>query len=120
MVRKKSLLIGINYTGSQHELQGCHQDVSNISEFLMYRGYPDDERSQVIMRDDKEDTYYPSAHNILAAIDWLVSEPGTCNFMHYSGHGAQVGDLSGTTLVVSRYHVPTLTAIGTRSYRYAP
>ncbi|KAF1350161.1 putative metacaspase [Delphinella strobiligena] len=95
MARKKSLLIGINYTGSENELNGCHQDVSNIAEFLMYRGYPDDERSQVVLRDDREDPYYPSAHNILAAIDWLVSEPGTCNFMHYSGHGGQVQDPTG-------------------------
>lgn len=32
--RKKSLLIGINYVGSQHALQGCHQDVTNMREFL--------------------------------------------------------------------------------------
>lgn len=32
--RKKSLLIGINYVGSQHELEGCHQDVHNMREFL--------------------------------------------------------------------------------------
>jgi hypothetical protein len=34
--------------------------------------------------------YYPSAHNILAAMDWLVSEPGCTCFLHYSGHGGQV------------------------------
>ena len=32
--RKKSLVIGINYIGSQHELEGCHQDVHNVREFL--------------------------------------------------------------------------------------
>lgn len=36
--RKKSLLIGINYVGSQHELQGCHQDVTNMREFLDANG----------------------------------------------------------------------------------
>jgi len=30
-----------------------------------------------------------------AAIDWLVAEPGTCNFLHYSGHGGQVQDPTG-------------------------
>ncbi|RQM04952.1 hypothetical protein DH86_00004430, partial [Scytalidium sp. 3C] len=30
-----------------------------------------------------------------AAIDWLVSEPGTTNFFHYSGHGGQVRDPTG-------------------------
>jgi Caspase domain len=65
MSRKKSLLIGINYTGSQNELHGCIQDVENVSQFLSYRGYSDDPRSQVILRDDQEGSYYPSGHNIL-------------------------------------------------------
>lgn len=65
MPRKKSLLIGINYTGSQNELRGCHQDVENVAEFLRYRGFPSDSRSQVILRDDEEGPYYPTGHNIL-------------------------------------------------------
>ena len=28
-------------------------------------------------------------------MDWLVSEPGTINFLHYSGHGGQVRDPTG-------------------------
>lgn len=64
-MRKKSLLIGINYTGSENELNGCHQDVENVAEFLSYRGYSNDPRSQVILRDDLEGAYYPSAHNML-------------------------------------------------------
>jgi hypothetical protein len=67
MSRKKSLLIGINYTGSENELRGCHQDVENVAEFLSYRGYSDDPRSQVILRDDMGGQYYPSGHNILVA-----------------------------------------------------
>jgi hypothetical protein len=63
--RKKSLLIGINYTGSENELRGCHQDVENVAQFLTYRGYPSDPRSQVILRDDMPEEYYPSGHNIL-------------------------------------------------------
>jgi metacaspase-1 len=65
MSRKKSLLIGINYTGSQNELRGCHQDVENVAEFLSYRGYSDDPRAQVILRDDARGQYYPNGHNIL-------------------------------------------------------
>lgn len=37
-------------------------------------------------------------HNILAAMDWLVSEPGCCLFLHYSGHGGQVPDQYGTRI----------------------
>jgi metacaspase-1 len=100
MPRKKSLLIGINYVGSQHELKGCHQDVENMLEFLSYRGYSSDPRSQVVLRDDYESVdpdspFWPSGHNILAAMDWLVSEPGVCGFLHYSGHGGQVPDVDG-------------------------
>jgi hypothetical protein len=65
MPQKKSLLIGINYTGSKNELRGCHQDVENVAEFLSYKGYSSDPRSQVILRDDKQGQYYPSGHNIL-------------------------------------------------------
>jgi hypothetical protein len=52
-IRKKSLLIGINYTGSENELNGCHQDVENVAAFLSYQGYSNDPRSQVILRDDQ-------------------------------------------------------------------
>ena len=95
MVRKKSLLIGINYTGSQHALRGCHKDVENVGEFLSYRGYSNNPRDQVILRDDLRGPFYPSGHNILAAMDWLVSEQNTCCFLHYSGHGGQVRDPDG-------------------------
>ena len=67
MVRKKSLLIGINYTGSRNELNGCHQDVQNVAEFLSYRGYSDSPQSQVILRDDVSGPYYPSGANILVS-----------------------------------------------------
>jgi len=97
--RKKSLLIGINYEGSAHQLRGCHQDTHNVREWLTAMGYPSDSRSQVIMRDDRytdpRGPFFPTGHNMLAAMQWLVSEPGTVNFLHYSGHGGQVPDDSG-------------------------
>jgi hypothetical protein len=64
-MRKKSLLIGINYTGSENALNGCHQDVENVAEFLNSRGYSNDPRSQVILRDDLGGMYYPTGHNML-------------------------------------------------------
>lgn len=97
--RKKSLLIGINYVGSAHQLNGCHQDIQNVAEFLSYRGYTTDRRSRVVLSDTRDvpwdSPFYPTGHNILAAIDWLTSEPGCTLFMHYSGHGGQVRDMSG-------------------------
>jgi len=92
-------LIGINYVGSQHSLRGCHQDVTNVMDFLKFKGYSSDQRSQVIMRDDRNTDprgpFFPTGKNILAAMHWLISEPNTCNFLHYSGHGSQVKDPDG-------------------------
>lgn len=97
--RKKSLLIGINYVGTQHELKGCHSDVDNMAEFLSYRGYSNGHRDRVILSDNRaveyDSPYYPTGHNILAAMDWLVSEPGCTLFLHYSGHGGQIADVDG-------------------------
>jgi hypothetical protein len=97
--RKKSLLIGINYAGSAHELRGCHADVDNMAEFLSYRGYDNSHRNRVILSDRPEvpidSPYFPTGHNILAAMDWLVSEPGCTLFLQYSGHGGQVNDVDG-------------------------
>lgn len=97
--RKKSLLIGINYVGSSHQLKGCHSDVDNMAEFLSYRGYDNSHKNRVILTDRPEvspsSPYYPTGHNILAAMDWLVSEPGCTLFLHYSGHGGQIEDVDG-------------------------
>lgn len=96
MPRRKSLLIGINYTGSDNQLDGCHKDVENVAEFIKYRGYQDTSKDQVVLRDDLTDEYSPTGHNILAALDWLVSEEHTTCFFHYSGHGGQINDPHGS------------------------
>lgn len=95
MGRRKALLIGINYTGSQHQLQGCQQDVRNMIQFLQARGFSTSERDMVVLADDRGGPFYPSGHNILSAMDWLVSEPNCSCFLHYSGHGGQVRDPDG-------------------------
>ncbi|KAJ9655482.1 hypothetical protein H2198_005668 [Neophaeococcomyces mojaviensis] len=95
-IRRKALLIGINYFGSQHELHGCVNDVQNVAAFLVSRGYSSSPKDMIFLTDERSGPYYPSGHNIIAAMDWLVSEPGCCLFLHYSGHGGQVPDQSGT------------------------
>jgi len=66
-----------------------HSDIDNIAEWLTYRGYNNTHRDRVILSDNamvaQNSPYYPSGHNILAAMDWLVSEPGCTLFLHYSG-----------------------------------
>lgn len=94
-IRRKALLIGINYFGSQHQLQGCINDVQNVAAWLVSRGYSSSARDMVFLTDERHGPYYPSGHNILAAMDWLVSDPGCALFLHYSGHGGQVPDPDG-------------------------
>ena len=66
-----------------------------MSQFLVSRGYGTGEKEMVIMTDARQGPFYPSGANILAAMQWLVSEPGCQCFLHYSGHGGQVADPDG-------------------------
>lgn len=94
-IRRKALLIGINYYGSQHQLRGCINDVQNMSAWLVSRGFSSSPRDMIFLTDERQGPYYPNGHNILAAMDWLVSDPGCSLFLHYSGHGGQVPDQQG-------------------------
>lgn len=94
-IRRKSLLIGINYYGSRHQLRGCINDVQNVSSFLVSRGYSSSPKDMVFLTDERQGPYHPTGQNILAAMDWLVSEPNCACFLHYSGHGGQVPDPNG-------------------------
>lgn len=102
---KKALLIGINYRGTNAELNGCINDVHNIKKILMQiYGYA--EKNILLLTDD---TYYkPTAQNIVDGLLWLKSygdnrmykksyyplSSGTL-YLHYSGHGSQIYDYSG-------------------------
>jgi len=96
--KRKALLIGINYTGSSSALRGCHNDVDNVSEFLMQKyGYKS--QDMVILKDDRSfgARQQPLRQNILEAMAWLVRDarPNDSLFFHYSGHGGQAKDLNG-------------------------
>ncbi|MCJ1433680.1 hypothetical protein MMC27_003044 [Xylographa pallens] len=51
------------------------QDVANMQRFLTARGYPTDQYNQVVLTDARQGPFYPSGHNMLAAMDWLVRDP---------------------------------------------
>jgi len=99
MPRRKALLIGINYTGSQNELAGCVNDVENVRRYLVHdKGFPHDPASMIVLTDNQHDPrYIPTGQNMLAAFHWLVSNNygGDSLFLHYSGHGGQVKDPDG-------------------------
>ncbi|KAL4809928.1 caspase domain-containing protein [Aspergillus unguis] len=95
--RRKALLIGINYFGQPNQLQGCINDVTNVSSFLHQRhGYRRED--MVILTDDqKNPKSMPTKANILRAMQWLVygAQPHDSLFIHFSGHGGRTPDLDG-------------------------
>jgi hypothetical protein len=99
MTRRKALLIGINYIGSQNELRGCINDVENVRRYLVHdKGFPHDPASMVVMTDNQNDPrFIPTGQNMIAAFHWLVTNNnrGDSLFLHYSGHGGQVKDPDG-------------------------
>jgi metacaspase-1 len=105
MGRRKSLLIRINYRGQQQPLQGCESDMQNMIAFLVSRGYSTNPRDMVFMTESRGyGPFCPTGHNILAAMDWLVSELNTMCFLHYSGHGGKVPDPTGDRTSGYRRH----------------
>lgn len=95
---RRALLIGINYKGTNCELNGCINDSTNLSKFLIKENlFKSDEIT--IMTDDKKSTdLYPTKKNIwnqLRSLIQLANENPT-NPVHlfwaYSGHGASIPD----------------------------
>lgn len=90
----RAVLIGINYVGQRGQLSGCHNDVNNVKEYLNKIGFKDS--NMTILMDDGYHVQ-PTNKNIMNALTSLVqqSKSGDAVFVHYSGHGGSVEDVSG-------------------------
>jgi hypothetical protein len=89
---RRALLIGINRYRAVPELQGSVNDVETMREILTTRyGF---ERRYVTLLTDEAAT----RRGILEALEKLVQDSGPQDtvYVHYSGHGSQVEDSSGT------------------------
>jgi len=88
---KRALLCGLNYIGSDSELHGCINDITNVNKFLKTRDYTDIK----VLTDLTE--IKPTKKNMEDSISWLVKDvkAGDTLFFHYSGHGTTVKDKSG-------------------------
>lgn len=89
---KKALLVGINnYPGTQNDLQGCVNDITNVYDVLVkYFGFsPSDMR---LLADGRA-----TRKAILEGLESLISHAaaGDALVFHYSGHGSQVADTDG-------------------------
>jgi hypothetical protein len=91
---KKALLIGINYTGSQYQLNGCINDMINInSKLISTFGFI--QNNILVLTDDT--SIKPTKNNILTAFKNLLinSIAGDQLFFAFSGHGSNILDKSG-------------------------
>ncbi len=89
---KKALLVGINdYPGSQNDLRGCINDITNVYDVLVK--YFDFTPGSITMLADARAT----RNAILEGLSRLVADgaPGDALVFHYSGHGSQVADTEG-------------------------
>src|SRR5690242_11993178 len=87
---KYALLVGINYKGSQNELSGCINDVTDMrAALIQYFGYAPEHIT--LISDDTD--IKPTRANILAQLALLCSHADASQvFFHYSGHGSYVRD----------------------------
>jgi len=85
---RKALLIGINYRGTSSELQGCLNDVKNMTTFLVKNGYSHNDIT--IITDDTK--VKPTRLNIINALMELLNSNADNLFFHYSGHGSWIPD----------------------------
>jgi hypothetical protein len=92
---KRALLIGINYIGTDNELNGCINDVKNMSDLLI-KSFNYDISNIQILSDDQPEEFKPTRINILTFIEKFtkLTESGDELFIHYSGHGSQVADIN--------------------------
>lgn len=99
LIAKKCLLIGINYTGTSSQLNGCINDAENLKGLLKRNKYFN-ENQITMMTDKKQGALKPTKANILKQFNQLVKFAKNNKgkqvklFVSYSGHGVGVKDRS--------------------------
>lgn len=100
-VLKRAVLIGINYTGTDNELNGCINDTENLKEFLLRNKYFKEDEMEFLNDNKKGTNLYPTKANIMSQLDNLVKFANDNKnspvelFVSYSGHGYYQTDKNG-------------------------
>lgn len=99
-----ALLIGLNYTTTSNRLFGCINDCLLVQNMLI-NNFDFKPENITFMRDDiysNIDALFPSRNNIIKCIKDLIDKTnkGLANqiYIHYSGHGSYIRDLTGDEL----------------------
>lgn len=93
---KLGLFIGINYIGTEYELNGCINDVNTMKKIMIDNKIMG-ESNIITMTDESKDDLYPTNINIKKKLEEIVA---FCNntdreiliVFTYSGHGASIKD----------------------------
>jgi hypothetical protein len=95
--KKRAVLVGVSYTGTEYELRGTVNDVDSMKSLLCDRfGFPGD---CILVLTEKSDDpcRVPTRENLLLAMRWLVADcdAGDSLVFQFSGHGVQKLDTNG-------------------------
>jgi len=93
---KYAVLVGINYTGTPNELNGCINDMNNLNKYLLKENY---QKSNIkLLSDDSKNL--PTKKNILDSFKLMLKKAKSgdqCVFT-YSGHGFQTYNTDGSEI----------------------
>ncbi len=94
-IKKRALIMGLNYTGTSSALGGCINDAEGLKTLLIsHFNYSEDKI--VVMTDNASDSLSPVRSNILSQLDDLVSKAESEDldelWLSYSGHGSYTWD----------------------------
>ena len=92
ILEKKALLVGINYLNTRYQLNGCWNDVLDVSTRLTQKGFD----ILNLITDVSTSLIQPTRSNILTYFGNLLSigNSGDILFFMFSGHGTQINDKS--------------------------
>jgi hypothetical protein len=92
---KKALLVGINYYSVPNaRLNGCINDITNITNVITKHFNYKPENITKLTDDNTNPSFIPNRANILSQLTKLINNSNNCEeiWFHYSGHGSQVRD----------------------------
>ncbi|KAK3147053.1 hypothetical protein QOZ80_3BG0277490 [Eleusine coracana subsp. coracana] len=95
--KKRALLVGISYAGTEYELKGTVNDVYCM-EYLLRERFDFPTNCILVMTQEDKDPYkVPTKYNLQQGMRWLVdgASSGDSLVFHFSGHGTQELDTNG-------------------------
>ena len=99
-MKKRALLIGINYTSiPEYRLSGCIDDICYMRNILI-DAYGYGKSNIIMLRDDSENPFLmPTYENIMRELNDIASSNSDEIWIQYSGHGTQFQNVTDKSLM---------------------